>query len=232
MRFIRIKGLALALGLLALMVGPILAEEAAEKPDSDQLALDVANAQEANRKALTDYSWHTKTALSKDGQEMVTSLEEMRFNSEGKLESTHVGGESHIKKQRGLRGRRQKSEMEEMQKYLQQVLDLSFQYIFMSKGTMVDVFDKAKITESEDAVTVAAEKVFVDGDKLDLSVDPKSHLSQKLSFTTHLDADTINGVVDYTQIEGGPVRVTKLQLEVPEQAIKIVAETYDWIEQK
>ncbi len=200
--------------------------------DTDQLALDVANAQKANQAAITKYSWHTKTDLAMDGVSKANVINEVRFNTEGKLESTVVGGESSVEQKRGVRGRQQKKKTDEMSEYLTNVLELSFKYIFMSKGTLVDVFDKAKITEAEKSIDISAADIFVKGDVLSMTVDPATKLTTGLTFTTIMGEDTITGSVTMGMIENGPGKPTHVEIDIPTQKIKITSETYDWIEQK
>jgi hypothetical protein len=223
---------ALAVVAIAMVVFAVVAVSDEGAVDSDELALAVADAQKANQAAITQYSWEVKTSLAKDGEEMATSINEMRFNTEGKLESTNVGGESHVEKKRGFRGRRQKAKMEDMGEYLQKVMDLSSKYIFMSKGTLVDVFDRATIKQGEKSIDITAGNLFVDGDKLFMSVDPTTKLAHQLTFSTKLDEDAINGVVKMDQMEDGPNKPAHVEIEVPSQAIKLTSETYNWIEQK
>jgi hypothetical protein len=232
-----VRHLSIVLRVLAALIallsaGPVASRSQESTPKSDELALAVADAMKANTMALNKYSWRSKASLTKDGELMATTVTELRFNTEGKLEATTIGGESQVEKKPGLRGRQQAKRMEDFQKYLEGVLDHSFKYIFMSKGTLVDVFDRAQITRTADAVDVSAGSLFVKGDELFMSVDPASHLTNKMTFKTTLEEDTITGVVMFARIENGPNKPTRWEIEIPTQAIKIVSETYDWIEQK
>ena len=210
----------------------LLLSVAASATDTDQLALDVADAQKANQAAVTKYSWHAKTILNMDGAEKATVINEMRFNTEGKLEATQVGGESSVEQKRGVRGRQQKKKTADMSEYLNNVLELSFQYIFMSKGTLVDMFDKAKITEGEKSIDISAADLFVKGDVLTMTVDPATNLATGLTFTTTMGEDTINGTVTMKMLEKGPGTPAHVEIDIPTQKIKISSETYDWLEQK
>lgn len=221
----------LVLGIL-MMVWSASAFSQGEKENSDELALAAANAQKANQVAIMDYTWRIKTNLTVEGELKATILNEMRFNTEGELESTNIGGESHVEKKRGLRGRMQRSKMEDFEEYLQGVLDQSFKYIFMSKGTLVDVFDRGDIKHTEDSIDIQAKDIFIKADSLAMSLDPDTKLASMLSFSTTLGEDRINGLVKMKMIEDGPNRPIQLEIEVPGQAIKITSETYDWIEQK
>lgn len=218
--------------IVCLAAGSLAARAQEAAPKKDDLALAIADAQKANQAALAKYSWKVKTSLAKEGGAQATSVTEMRFNSEGKIDATTVSAESNVQKQPGLRGRAQENKMNEFAAYLEKVLKHSSQYIFMSKGTLVDVFDRAKVTPGEGSTEVVAGDLFVKGDVLNLSVDPASNLPQKLNFTTTLDKDTITGTVTFAKMEKGPNKPTKFEIKVPTQALTITSETYDWLEQK
>jgi len=226
---LRRVGVVLVVALLAAMLA---AQVTADTSSSDDLALAVANAQKANLEAIAKYSWQVKSDLSMEGESKATSITEMRFNTEGKLESTHIGGESSVEKKPGLRGRRQEKKIEDFSEYLTGVLNHSFQYIFLSKGAMVDIFDRAEIVESEASIDVTAGDVFVKGDELSLSVDPATKLTTKLTFKTTLGEDTIQGSVTLSPMENGPSTPARLEFDIPTQSIKIASETYDWTAQK
>lgn len=218
-----------AVTMLAWMV-VAAAQEAAQ--DSDQLALTVANAQKANQAELAKYSWKVSTSISKEGKEEYTSVSEMRFGDNGKIDATTLESKSDAKKERGLRKHVEEKKIDEFASYLESVIKHSSQYIFMSKGTLVDMFDRAKITRGESDIHVAATDVFVKGDQVKMSVDSASNLEQKLSFTTTLDKDTIMGDVTFAKMEDGPSKATEFVLTIPTQSLKIKAETYDWMKQE
>jgi hypothetical protein len=222
---------AAALGI-ALIGAGIAAQPQAGPAGSDDLALAVADAQHANLAAIQKYTWRVKSDIAVEGESMATTINELRFNTDGKLESTNIGGESNVEKKRGLRGRRQAKKIEDFAEYLQGVLDQSFKYIFLSKGTMVDIFDRAKITESDSSIDISAGDLFVKADELSLSVDPATKLVRKLTFKTTLGEDTIQGVVTMKTLENGPSTPLSLEFEIPTQNVKITSETYDWVEQK
>ncbi|MGD8413442.1 MAG: hypothetical protein PVF33_04380 [Candidatus Latescibacterota bacterium] len=200
--------------------------------DSDELALAVADAQHANLEAMAKYTWRVKSNITLNGESKATSITEMRFNADGELEATNAGGESNIEKKRGLRGRRQAKKIEDFAEYLEGVLDQSFKYIFLTKGMMVDIFDRAKITESESSIDVSAGDLFVKGDELTMTIDPATKLTKKLTFKTTLGDDAIHGAVTLDSVENGPSKPAKLEFDIPTQNVKITSETYDWVEQK
>ena len=219
----------IAAALVALAGGAVVAQET---PGNDDMALKVANAQKANQAVIAKYSWKVKTNLAKEGGTQASSVTEMRFDSAGKIDATTISAESNVQKQPGLRGRRQEAALDDFAAYLERVMKHASQYIFMSKGTLVDVFDRGKVTEGKESVDLAAGDLFVKGDQLAMSFDPASNLAQKVNFTTTLDQDTITGVVTYARMENGPNRPTRFELKIPTQQLTITSETYDWLEQK
>ena len=221
----------MALGIL-IMVWSASAFSQGEKEDSDELALSAANAFYLFQDLTLLVDIGDKTNLSSEGELKATILNEMRFNTEGELESTNIGGESYVEKKRGLRGRMQQSKMEDFAEYLQSVLDQSFKYIFMSKGTLVDVFDRGDIKHTKDSIDIRGKNIFIKADSLYMSLDPDTKLASMLSFSTMLGEDRINGQVKMKRIEDGPNRPIQLEIDVPGKAINITSETYDWIEQK
>lgn len=217
-----------ATGLVVLwMVSPMSAESE-DTNSADQLALTVGDAQQSNLKALKKYTWTTDTKLMKGGETKASAVNDMSFDADGKLQATEVSEESSVKKKRGLRGHVQKKKMGEFDQYLEGLLEQCFNYIFMSKGTLVNLFDVAKITEAKDAIQIDASNLFVKGDSIALNVDSTSHLPIGLTFKTTYEQDAVSGSVTFAQIENGPNHPTRFELQVPSKELEIMSETSDW----
>jgi hypothetical protein len=224
---------------VAAVVWPAAARSQAESPSSeepatvvaeDDLATAVADAQKANLVTLAKFSWRVKSELSVEGQSKAATVTAMQFGPDGKLEVVQISAESTEEEKGGLRGRRQDKKKEDHAEYLKQVLDQSFKYIFLSKGTLVDVFDRGKVTETEGGVQVAVTGLMVEGDELSMSIDPSSKLVTKLNFKTSIEEDTIQGTVSLSKMENGPNRPETLELEIPSKQMKIQSQTSSWAE--
>ncbi len=226
------RSLALVLCTLIVTASPValLAEDAKETaaPDTDALAIAVSDAQKANTAALTQYNWQTTTELTMEGESKATSIALMQFDDDGKLQSDSIGGESSMKQKRGLRGRAQKKKVGEFEEYLEGVLKQSFQYIFLSKGNLVDIFDKAEITEGEGGTVITSANLFVKGDALTMSVDPTTNLLNGLTFDTTYGEDAITGTVKFKTLKDGPNHPDTFELTIPSKEITITSNTHDW----
>ena len=224
--------IVIAVGLLICCLNSVVAQE---EFDPSELALKIAAAQKENMASLKNYSWKQRIDLQQNGESNMDVLLQVRFNSEGKMETTKIGGESKVTQQRGLRGRAQKSKMQELQNFLDETIKLSAKYVFMSKGQMVDFFDQAKITESTEmggTIKVSGQNLFVDDDELIQWVDGTTLLNRKQVFKTSLGEDAINGEIEYKSIKDGPSRPLKIVMDVPSKGLKIITENFDYMLQQ
>ena len=73
--------------------------------DAEQLALDVSKAEDANTEKLKPFIWKRYSAATVDGEEKATLITEFKFDENGELSATQVGGESNVRKKPGIRGR-------------------------------------------------------------------------------------------------------------------------------
>ena len=144
--------------------------------DKDQLALKINAADEANTKSLMQYIWKRKSDVFGDGQLKLTVLTEFSFDEAGKLQTKTIDAQTTVKQKGGLRGRAQKSAMEDKADYVGKALELSIAYTFMSKGQLLDFIGKSKVIESGGVIEATANDVYVKGDKLTVKVDSKTFL--------------------------------------------------------
>ena len=111
---------------LAAVLCFFLAVTAIAQVDKDKLALDVNKAEESNTQKLKEYIWKRKSDVSVDGQVKLTTITEFSFGADGKIQAKLVDAESSVKKKPGLRGRAQKSAMEDKAEYVHMLE--AFQY--------------------------------------------------------------------------------------------------------
>ena len=127
-------------------VFPVTAQDTAPA----QHALKYAETQQKNIGALKAYSWKTRSEITMNEKPMLTTLIQARFDAEGKLQLTTISSESHVEMKRGLRGKKQKSKLEELAKLAEKVISLQASYVLMSKGQLVDLFEKASFEDGTD----------------------------------------------------------------------------------
>ncbi|MEK6781184.1 MAG: hypothetical protein AABY93_05735 [Bacteroidota bacterium] len=196
--------------------------------DKDQLALKVAKAEEQNLTKLKEYIWKRRSNVFMDNQLKLTTITEFKFNKEGKIEATVIDANTTVKKKPGLRGAAQKSAAEDKLDYIQKALELSISYAFLSKGELVDFFDKATITEKDGMLEAVANNVLVQGDKLLVKIDPAINLITYREFTSLLGKDAIDGKLNYDKFSNGTLHGTMTTLNMPVQKMRIEGSNQDY----
>lgn len=196
--------------------------------DAEQLALDVANAEEANTEKLKPFIWKRYSTATVDGEEKATLITEFKFDENGELNATQVGGESNVKKKPGIRGRIQESAIENNVDYVSKALEMAISYSFMSKGQLLDFFEKGQITENDNTIQVTASDVYKEGDNLTVLVDKNTKLFIDKKFSSMLDEDPINGELKYGTFNSGISHGTTTILNLPGKNAVINAENKDY----
>jgi len=196
--------------------------------DKEQLALKVAKAEEQNLVRLKEYIWKRHSNVFLENQLKLTTITEFKFNSAGKIETTVVDANTTVKQKPGLRGAAQKSAAEDKLDYIQKALELSISYAFLSKGELVDFFDKATITEKDGMIEAVASNVLVQGDRLVMRIDPTTYLIMYREFTSLLGKDVIDGKLNYDKFSNGTIHGTMTTVNMTVQKIRIEGSNQDY----
>ncbi|MCH7550066.1 MAG: hypothetical protein IH969_11135 [Candidatus Krumholzibacteriota bacterium] len=104
MKYLMLITIAVTLGVVSAV--------SAQDTDPAQRALQYADGQQKNIGVLQQYSWKTRSDITSGGNPVLTTLIQARFDAEGELQLTTISTESHLEKKRGLRGKKQKKELE------------------------------------------------------------------------------------------------------------------------
>lgn len=196
--------------------------------DKDKLSLDISKAEEANHLKLKEYVWKRRSDVFIESQLKLTTITEFSFTPEGKLETKIVDAETTVKKKPGLRGQAQANAVEDKIEYIEKALTLALDYTFMSKGEMLDFISKATITEKNGQLEAVADNVQVNGDRLLIRIDPKTHLFTYKEFTSLLGKDKIEGKLNYEQFSNGTNHLSVTTLNLPAQKMNIDAKNQDY----
>ena len=201
----------------------------AQEIDKTKLALDVSAANEANNAKLKGYIWKLKLDGYVNKELKVTTLTEMKFDATGKLVSTPIDAKTTVKSKPGIRGSMQKSAAEDNAEYMAKAADVMAQYAYMSKGQLVDFFDKANVTSDGKTITATGANVLQAGDELTILIDPATNLFVRKTFKAKSGADPIEGTVDYaTFASTGINHVAKCYLMMPAKAMQVNTENSDY----
>jgi DNA-binding ferritin-like protein (Dps family) len=196
--------------------------------DKEQLALKVSKADEANTQKLKEYIWKRHSTVTVSGEVKATIINEFSYDETGKLQMKNVGGETSVKKKPGVRGKIQESAIEDKTDYFQKALELSLSYTYMSKGQLLDFFEKATVTEKAGVIEVTGENVYVKGDKLTIFIDAKTNLFISKKFSSLLGKDAIDGEIKYAKFASGINHGSETMINLPAQKAVVTAKNQDY----
>lgn len=197
--------------------------------DRDQLSLDISKANSANMEKMKSFVWKKASKVTVGDEDMADLLNEVSIGEDGKVAVHNLDIETHVKQQRGLRGRRQQKQAEENAQYLDGAISHTMVYVYMSKGQLLDFFSKANITDEKGVLTATATDVFVKGDQLTIKVDKATKLFISQSFSTTMGEDPVSGEVHYDTFTSGISHVSKSTLNLPARKVIITSENKDFL---
>lgn len=200
----------------------------AQEINKTELSLKVTEANQKNNQALKAYIWKKRTETFIGGQSKAVILTELKFNDKGEPEATVVDATTTVKKKPGLRGKAQASAIEDKLEYVEKAVQLSTTYVYMSKGELIDFFDKATVTKKGDSIEATASNFKVQGDKLTILFDASTYLYKNKKFNTLLGKDLVEGEVTYSNFSNGTNHVDDINLTLPAQNMIIKSKNQDW----
>ena len=197
--------------------------------DKDQLALEVSKVDADNTEKLKKYIWKLNALVSGEGGNKTTLITEFKFDEKGELKATVVDGQTNIAQKPGVRGRVQQNVMKDKLGYVSKAMKYSLAYTYMTKGQLLDFFDKAEIFENNGIIKAIGKNVYVKGDELTISMDAKTKVYLSRSFTSKMGEDPIKGEVQYETFQSSGVNhITTTKLEMPVEKITIDGENKDY----
>ena len=198
--------------------------------DKDQLSLDISKAEAANTEELKAFIWKKESIITIDGEQKLTMLNEISIDSEDEINVTNLDAQTTVKQKRGIRGRIQESTAENNTEYLEGAIKHALAYTYMSKGQLLDFFNKAEITDKGDILVATASDVYVKGDKLTIEVEKETKLFISKEFTSTMGEDPISGRIDYKKFTNGINHVYKSMLNLPKKKAVINSENRDYVQ--
>lgn len=196
--------------------------------DKEQLALDVSKADAANIEKLTAMIWKRSASATVDGAVKATVINEISFDEAGEIEVTQIDAQSNVKKKPGIRGRVQESAAEDNMDYVADALELAIAYTYMSKGQLLDFFEKSEVTEVGNTYQVSGADILVKGDALTVVVEKSSLLFLSKKFSSKLGEDPMSCEITYDKFSSGTSHVTVTQVLLPAKNAVINAKNEDY----
>ncbi|GMQ24804.1 hypothetical protein Aoki45_14860 [Algoriphagus sp. oki45] len=196
--------------------------------DKESLSLEISRAEEENRNQLKEYIWKRRSDVFIESQLKLTTITEFSFDPQGKLVTKIIEAKTTVEKKPGLRGKAQASAAEDKIEYIQKALALSMDYAMMSKGELLDFFDKATVTEKEGFIEAVATGVRIPGDRLLVRIDPETLLFTYKEFNSLLGNDRVEGTLSYSYFSNGTSHLESTSLNLPAQKMTIESANQDY----
>ncbi len=195
----------------------------AQANNKTNLSLQVSAAATANRAQLASYVWTRTVQIFADGELKVTNVSSLSVGPDGKIVTTAVSSTPAKPLPGGIRGDIAKKKIEEMKTYVDDALQVSAGYLYMSKGKMVDFFDNGGISQSGTTITVKGSNVNKPNDQLTMMIatGTLAFISQSFSSTV-TNGDAISGTINYKTFSNGLTAINNGELDLPAKNMKLM----------
>jgi hypothetical protein len=200
-------------------------------------------AQQANKAALREYTWKRRTELKLKGESKKVTMEQVRYDVDGKLQKTPIGGGPEPPPQeqpagrRGRRGGRVKEKVienkkEEFAELMQNLGALVASYGQLPQDKLQAFAKNATTGKGEGAqagtVRIQGDNVLVDGDSMSIWIDPTSSMMRRVEIATSLEKKPVSAVSEYRSLDNGPTYQARSVLTYPEKQIELTVENFEY----
>jgi hypothetical protein len=196
----------------------------AQAGNKTNLSLQVSGAAAANRVQLANYVWTRTVQVFVEGQLKNTIVSSVSVGPDGKVTTTAVSSKmTDPPPTRGIRGDIARKKMAEMKSYVDDAVQTSATYLYMSKGKMVDFFDNGNVSQSGNTITITGSNVNKPNDQLVLNVSGKTlaYISQNFK-STMTSGDAISGSANYKSFSNGLTAFDSGELDMPAKNMKLM----------
>ncbi|MDF1858964.1 MAG: hypothetical protein P1U87_02050 [Verrucomicrobiales bacterium] len=186
------------------------AQKVTSSKDPAQWALIYKDQMEKNRKALSNYTWYYEVTVMEGEELLYVDLLEATRNESGELQTTTLNQDLKIKKRHGLLSKAgQEKRLADIQEKINFLREVIQSYVYMSRGSVVDFFDKASVSEAvgyNNALRVDGENVLRQGDFITLFGDKATAHPHFLTFSVpYSETIGVDASVDFRHIRNSSV---------------------------
>lgn len=194
-------------------------------------------AQQANSAALRHYTWKSRTELRLKGETKKVMLDHVRFDYDGQLQKTRIGGTPDEQKAGGRSGGplKQRIVAKKIENFKEEMADLAAlaaSYGHLSPAKLQTFAQNASIRRGEGAwegtIRIEGRDVLMPGDVMTVWIDPVTYLTKHVEIRTMFDADPVSLTADYRTVVGGPTYQAHAVLRYPDDGIEVIVENFDY----
>jgi hypothetical protein len=195
----------------------------AQTSNKTNLSLQVSSAVAANRAQLKSYVWTRTIQVFSEGLLKTTIVSSMSVGPDGKMVATAVSNTPAEPLPGGIRGNIAKKKIAEIKAYVDDAVQISAGYIYMSKGKMVDYFDNGSISQSGNTITVNGTNAVKPNDQftMNLTAGTLAFVSLNIKSTT-TSGDAMTETCNYKTFSNGLTAFNDGELDLPAKSMKLM----------
>lgn len=185
---------------------------------------------------LRTYNWKARTEVRVKDEVKSVLLELMRYDGNGKLQRTVIGGNGPEKgdsKPRGVLGRIKRQKTDDYQKNLKSLIE---SYSSLSQDRIAAKMDSAAFQpgkgDMQGTICILIPNIVNKGDSLSLWIDPKSHQKRKMQIQTKLDRDPVEIETKFSTLPEGVQYPSLITFDIKAKNIRGTRENFDYAKEK
>jgi len=185
-----------------------------------------------NLESLRQYAWQSRVKVSVDGEEKRVTLYQVRYNLDGKLEKTAMGGEEDQKKVRGpIRknaAKKKKKQAHEFATEATQTIDA-----YMTPESIKKALSQAFARKEDGMLKLRSEGVVKQGDSIELALVEATHQPMTFEIQSTVDESSISVEITFQKLEDGtnyPARMT-VKSTFDGKPLKMETENFSYVKQ-
>lgn len=198
-----------------------------------------ADAQRANQSALRQHVWKSRTELRVEGDVKQVRLEQVRFDLDGRLQKTAIGGETAAPSSRpgppGPAGVLKKHvvarKTEAFKDMLADLGRLAESYAHLPSDRLQALSRTAVITPGhglDGAARLVGQDVLMPGDRLTAWIDPKSLSMRRIEIASVYEGSTVTITADYRRLGDGLTYQARSVLRYAARHVEVSVENFDY----
>ena len=196
--------------------------------------------QKANAQALRQYSWKSRTEIKLKGESKNVKVEQVRYDVNGKLQKTPIGGPPPAAAAPAAGGRgggRVKNKVienkkEEFGEMMQGLGQLVASYGHLPPEKMQAFAAGATKGKGEGAMEGTAQiqgaNVLLQGDSMTMWIDPASQMMRRVEIKTLYEGKPATLITDYKSVPNGPTYMAQAMLTYPEKNVELTVDNYEY----
>ena len=185
---------------------------------------------QANNQSIREFSWSTRTDVTRKDKVVDIQIEECRYGPEGKPECKIVNDQEARLPSSFLIHKIAVEEQQKMVEFMNELRVFLQQYALEGKERILDFFGRAKIIPqgSQGELIISGEDLIAKGDKMTWWVDRNSYTTTKAGISTIFQGEQVEFTATYTYVSPGIHYMTFAEIIVPSKTILVQIHSYDY----